>query len=511
MIQEKMGFRLTEVPQLKNLKVPAPELYNGQDDIDIFEEWLQKLLRWLCLYRITGPELDYERLQILGQYVKGLAADWYNQEVDAPYRRVRAWSFESAIVGLHRRFLHKATAQHAVDKFYACKFSCSDGVASYYNNLLKHASRMVERPDDYTLRRKFLCGLPTNIAELLLHSRNISAEHSPVELILEEAIQMESSNRFLWSYQHQSTEETVNRSSRPEVSQNSTSNAVKHNSGSNSGAHKVIKVVRFCGNQRPSGSRFFDSVCQDTPGQNRDQPRPSFAAKPDEKKPAASGNSKGVTCFKCGCTGRYANDCQSSGSKPTEQMYAAQRVEDEVIISPDNKAPHHSENGLEAVLGDDMADPPLEEYDDEFVGGSQYDPDDVQASDVYYEYEYEEPAHPSDDMDASSVEYMHMMHVMDNAPSDIAFQFAMKDAEIEPGPSRSRMIKATGKGSRPTKTQQSKDCRTAYVDIGGSKAFGLFDTGSTTDSISPEFAHVARLKVFELENPASLQLRCVGS
>ncbi|KAJ3979311.1 hypothetical protein F5890DRAFT_1558899 [Lentinula detonsa] len=43
------------------------------------------------------------------------------------------------------------------------------------------------------------------------------------------------------------------------------------------------------------------------------------------------------------------------------------------------------------------------------------------------------------------------------------------------------------------------------------KAFALFDSGSTADAISPDFAWVAHLQTFQLENPVQLQLGTKGS
>ncbi|EPS93045.1 hypothetical protein FOMPIDRAFT_1136897 [Fomitopsis schrenkii] len=56
-----------------------------------------------------------------------------------------------------------------------------------------------------------------------------------------------------------------------------------------------------------------------------------------------------------------------------------------------------------------------------------------------------------------------------------------------------------------------RTCLTAYITINGLSALVLLDSGSTTDSLSPDFARVARVPVLELENPAVLQLGCVGS
>ncbi|KZT06182.1 uncharacterized protein LAESUDRAFT_654190 [Laetiporus sulphureus 93-53] len=54
-------------------------------------------------------------------------------------------------------------------------------------------------------------------------------------------------------------------------------------------------------------------------------------------------------------------------------------------------------------------------------------------------------------------------------------------------------------------------CLTTYMSINGLKALVLFDSGSTTDSISPDFAKVAGIKVHKLENPTVLQLSCMES
>ncbi|KAI0057642.1 hypothetical protein BV25DRAFT_1769138, partial [Artomyces pyxidatus] len=51
----------------------------------------------------------------------------------------------------------------------------------------------------------------------------------------------------------------------------------------------------------------------------------------------------------------------------------------------------------------------------------------------------------------------------------------------------------------------------AYVEVNGLKAYTLFDSGSTTVSITPDFARVSKIPLIQLENPVVLQLGCVGS
>ncbi|KAF9257902.1 hypothetical protein L218DRAFT_814171, partial [Marasmius fiardii PR-910] len=54
-------------------------------------------------------------------------------------------------------------------------------------------------------------------------------------------------------------------------------------------------------------------------------------------------------------------------------------------------------------------------------------------------------------------------------------------------------------------------CLSAFIEIGNIKAFTLFDSGSTADAISPDLARHAKIRVFQLENPVTLQLGTKGS
>lgn len=49
------------------------------------------------------------------------------------------------------------------------------------------------------------------------------------------------------------------------------------------------------------------------------------------------------------------------------------------------------------------------------------------------------------------------------------------------------------------------------MKIGGIKAFALFDSGSNTDAMSPDFAAAAGIATFPLDAPMTLQLGVKGS
>ncbi|KAI0038503.1 hypothetical protein FA95DRAFT_1452073, partial [Auriscalpium vulgare] len=49
------------------------------------------------------------------------------------------------------------------------------------------------------------------------------------------------------------------------------------------------------------------------------------------------------------------------------------------------------------------------------------------------------------------------------------------------------------------------------IRVGSAEMYVLFDSGSTTNGISHEAAHIAKMDVFQLKEPMTLQLGCVGS
>ncbi|KAG6899117.1 hypothetical protein C0995_006996, partial [Termitomyces sp. Mi166 len=60
-------------------------------------------------------------------------------------------------------------------------------------------------------------------------------------------------------------------------------------------------------------------------------------------------------------------------------------------------------------------------------------------------------------------------------------------------------------------TPQEKECLVIYVEVNGHPAWTLWDSGSTTTGITPQFAHVNAIRVYELSEPLMLQLETVGS
>ncbi|KAH9942793.1 hypothetical protein B0H21DRAFT_884497 [Amylocystis lapponica] len=199
LIKSRLNARLAENPILKNLKnIPPPDKYSGEDDYEIFESWLKTLLRWMRLYRLGGDNLDEERLQILGQFLKGKAATWYNDTIDNSI--AWNWTFVDGVCALFERFLHHATARSAADKFHDVKFDRDDGVSGLWDTLVRYAGRMPQYPDDYTFARKFTETLPSEIAVPLFRSKDVTIEGTPLRALRGAALQQEHNNKVVNTY-----------------------------------------------------------------------------------------------------------------------------------------------------------------------------------------------------------------------------------------------------------------------------------------------------------------------
>ncbi|KAJ7040898.1 hypothetical protein C8F04DRAFT_1177504 [Mycena alexandri] len=72
-------------------------------------------------------------------------------------------------------------------------------------------------------------------------------------------------------------------------------------------------------------------------------------------------------------------------------------------------------------------------------------------------------------------------------------------------------LPSVGLVDQPSRKVKDIACLTAEVSVGGCTAYVLFDSGSNTDSLTPEYAKGTDCAVFRLADQVTLQLGCVGS
>ncbi|KZT06183.1 uncharacterized protein LAESUDRAFT_714528 [Laetiporus sulphureus 93-53] len=182
----ELGTTLPENTVLKNIKdLPKPNKYDGEDNREMFDSWLKSLLRWMCLTRLGGPNLDEECLQMLGQYLKGAASEWYNDTIDDIDVDAQLWSFVEALCMLFRQFLHFASTISAADHFEVVMYLKQGGVVGLHDTLTKYAKCMPIPPDDYAFAHQFMDTLPDEIHVPLLCNQNVLIEGTKFQDLLQ--------------------------------------------------------------------------------------------------------------------------------------------------------------------------------------------------------------------------------------------------------------------------------------------------------------------------------------
>ena len=380
LIQWKVGVSLSAPPGAKQPKMGEPAKYSGNRNHDVFLQWLNQFLNWLRSHYYCGEEADFSRLNFLGNYVEGIAADWYAADIDNPEKMtVIPMKFVDAICAMHRRFVRTATANNAVTQYDRVEYSASEGVEGFYYKLDKMASRMIERPSDYSFRLRLYEGLPAWIYDTLLE-RNILPEFCTLEDIRENARQIEELSLRARGTFRGSAASSLSRRIQNVVPKDSNTNSKFR--GSPSGGNRSFRPNNF----RTNNERQVDSKSNNVRTstrlnntQNRaNNPAPrgqgQTGSTPSHNKPGAARgdqahqgqrDNKQVECYRCHQIGHISTDlkCPQHPSKMGRPRFNAQR-----LIEDDTEG--------EEVIQEEHPEEHEDVQDANSWGGSQYEPED---------------------------------------------------------------------------------------------------------------------------------------
>src|SRR5271154_2566263 len=204
-----------------------------------------------------------------------------------------------------------------------------------------------------------------------------------------------------------------------------------------------------------------------------------------------------ATCYNCGRPGHYASSCRvkPQGNRPRfpHHTHAIQEMtegeEEKNDRKSDDKSPTDEEH-------EDQKDP--EEDEESYAGaGDQYDSDELHASSELEPYE--------ERVGALCVETECYAEESCKAMTT----FLGRDNRVEPYRAHHKLKDKTD--VRPRIDLVKKQCLATHVLVNQSRAYTLFNMGSTTDMMSPDFSHVIRIPTFKLEQPVPIRLGCVGS
>jgi hypothetical protein len=260
---------------------------------------------------------------------------------------------------------------------------------------------------------------------------------------------------------------------------------------------------------------------------------------PGVSRPSPGNKSKDPTCYSRGRLGHYASDTQCPNfSQP--RMGAIQEAHDhnEVVDKPVDNADMGdpvvapvSDKVAEATPDVDVAPEPSDHgiYDKPLVG-SQYT---LEGEDYPLE-EYEEYSDDGDGERMMVIREHHLQYDADGAFPVVVEESDSEISEIDDSDAIEQRIqsirvtvrKDAGRTARQTTTVVRKSSASmtcpkwpvsqirplvAKMMINRLEAVVMFDMGSTSDAVSPEFARVANMKLHSLDEPMGIQLGCKGS
>jgi hypothetical protein len=197
-------------------------------------------------------------------------------------------------------------------------------------------------------------------------------------------------------------------------------------------------------------------------------------------------------CYNCGHHGHIFKDCKA----PRKHQVHICVVHTEM---------QHNPHDADDELHDEEQRPSPQEYEE--------DRPDLNDNKEYIEVEVnsytQENSYYARESD---MEFMSPMYDRAAEPEDM---LAMVEANC-PEEGQVKIRKAVMRASktaraRPTMTKEEKECLAMFVNVGGFKAWTLWDSGSTTTGITPTFSQVADIPIFPLLDPHILQLRTIGS
>jgi hypothetical protein len=468
--------------------------FSGSARFRDLESWLTDLVIMLEAEQYGGPDRDRECCLQLLSFLSGEAKKWYHQHTVSINRRQLSWTFEEIILGLYDRFIHPSTMQDAHKAFFVAKYTSDKGVQGFYDTLLDHAHNMAVYPDDYLIVETFLKGIPESLREPII-TDGLLPEVNTIDDFAAQAKRYEYSKKTLDHYNRMITGR-VSTDTREAPSPSTKKNRT---SSTNCPDHKNEPRPR----QSAMGETAHHMLMkEDHPTGNRPKPmgEVSFHVQVDNERTRATVD---IICYNCGEKGHKSRDCKRP-CKPKVHLWAAH-----------TEIPCHSDAGRDMRTEDDEVHPKDTERDE---GGESNEeiievevPEDLYSND-FYERE-------------SSSDYMAPMHI-GTMESNLWKHHPPMESNLwkhhppmgEPihdeHPIRMRKVTMRAEKAareRLTYTPAEKQCLATYVDVGGCKAWMLWDSGSTTTGVTPSFAHGTDLTVFPLSNPHTLQLGTIGS
>ncbi|KAJ7572030.1 hypothetical protein C8J56DRAFT_1070168 [Mycena floridula] len=366
MIEREIGQPL-HMGNVRSVKTDPPERYSGAKSIDEFDKWIPKLLNYIALLGLAGPECNTAQIKILGANLTRAASQWF-ETVICPMvplgDHVRDWKFNDAIWCLFKHFVRDVTINNSTRDFEDARYNANEGIQTFYYKLVRLGSRMVTPPSNKQIVWKILSSIPPEMRKYITHKKKAVPEllHRKELIRYCQSYEDRLDRDAYWDRQYAKNNPKRSSQSRPEHPRNEAgryeTREHRHDNCRDEWPHEPRRDTRR--DHCPRNDRY------DHRGPSRrDAPRRDHRDRRDrqnsrDRRPLnkydTRGNSghnnrprsqnkniaqgkdgKPVKCFSCKGLGHYANDrnCPNYGKWGQAQLRAMQ---DSAEAGPSNRA-----------------------------------------------------------------------------------------------------------------------------------------------------------------------------
>ncbi|KIJ38795.1 hypothetical protein M422DRAFT_258425 [Sphaerobolus stellatus SS14] len=446
------------------------------------------LLRWLDMHSMLGPDAYKDQVSFLGTRLEGKALEWFDKTVKPRKYQGTPMDLEQVVTGLYGQYIPSLARHEASNKFDFIKQGTLS-MQEFTTKLELYASRMVQRPDTYSLRKKFVDNLRPGLRSLLLRA-GYDPEKKTVHKLYLKAVKLEDTNCY--DIGVRSSEPTTS-TSRRDNNLSSNNKRRPRNNGPDRTKSRTDPPKSGEINKGPSISIRLSGVnrnSSNTPGRagppiiNRQQTNHE-----------SSRNS--IECYNCGKSGHIKPNCP----EPIRARHVgAVHIEDSSTEQVNN-----TNHDINDPLDDER--PTEDEYRNEDYD-NQFDLSEDQCSwgSKPSEFNWSDDDQPRR---VNSVRYTHdMARVAAAVPVGPANARKAKLAK-EGEPLYNHMVKM--KTNRLTRFKNNLLTIAGYFLVGGTKARCLFDSGCEGIIMSSEFARATGIRMHKLPEPIGIQQAFQGS
>ncbi|SJK99800.1 uncharacterized protein ARMOST_03111 [Armillaria ostoyae] len=511
--------------------------YDGTASRDVFWEWLRSVVYGYRIAQLGGPERDEERLFILDSLLDGKAKQWFQYRFDRLGKPTP--SFLEMLIEIYNRFIHDSALQDARQAFKDAKWDDTDESIEGWKDLLKQlVDDMDIPPDEYSIKSKFMEGIPRHIQSRIFADK-MSVEYNSLEELYQAGLDAEyavkAERRFA-----KSAKTSRSNDERPERAPKGVEFKMPRNN--NFGNRR-----RFMNPQSPGPGAVEVKPTDKPQYTERCQPQATKPTRPKPTEVKGAGNDNGVRrrpiiCFRCGKEGHIASsqECPENGKKPSyAQIRAAHTIILDAISESVGAEEHPEAEGNDETGSETYDNVKMEIYEEEYEdsdgsednvetmnyiteadGASGSDTDEPSSDD---EVVYGNPSEEGDwqtipladfggpipDSATSPVLRIRVDPRTVVRPEDTTLRAMTEVGEMVPQQGKVQLRVQKEPTDRPT--PKDKRCLVTSLDVNGLEAVTLWDSGSTATAMSPAFADISKATVSRLHNPVVLQLGTVGS